>query len=79
MTKHIDIRCTAGPKRLLCKIKANGEEPTYVDNGLLIEFACSDCCRSLRKQGYDVGRVLHRYNIAGELVETQIVQRDELP
>ena len=50
-----------------------------MDDGTLVEFACSDCARDLRKQGYDVARVLHQYNIAGELVNTVQVPKGMTP
>src|SRR5690606_31362119 len=71
--KH--IRCPVGPKRLLAIFRASGERPQVSDDGLLVEFACSDCAKELRRAGYDVARVLHRYNVVGELVESVEVPR----
>lgn len=68
------IRCPVGPRRLLAIVVSEGEKPKITD-GNLIEFACSDCCRSLRREGQDVARVLHRFNILGEEVETVVVPR----
>lgn len=42
----------------------------------LIEQACSDCARALRKERPDVFRVLHRYSLLGNLVETSVVYDD---
>lgn len=65
----VEVRCPVGPQRLLSKLRLSGEKPTYVE-GNLIEFACDDCKRNLRRRGQTVSRVLHRYNFLGELVET---------
>lgn len=68
----VEIRCPIGPKRLLSKLLVAGEKPR-VTEGNLIEFACDDCKRTLRQQGNTVTRVLHRYDLAGELVETEVL------
>lgn len=67
----VEIRCPVGPRRLLSKLLVAGEKPHVVE-GNLIEFACDDCKRTLRQQGRIVIRVLHRYDLAGELVETVV-------
>jgi hypothetical protein len=53
-------------------MKLAGEQPQYVE-GNLMEFACDDCKKQLRRSGDNVFRVLHRYNFLGELVETECV------
>lgn len=68
----IDIRCPEGPKKLLMKLQINGERPTYTD-GNLIELSCDHCKSTLRKQGLRLSRVLHRFDLAGELIETEVV------
>ena len=68
---HVEIRCPVGPKRLLAKLRLAGQHPIFTE-GNLMEFACDDCKRSLRKSGRQVTRVLHRYNFLGELVENAI-------
>ena len=68
MEKHvIEIRCPVGPRRLFTKLVQSGEVAT-ITNDNLIEFACTDCRKALKRTGRDVHRVLHRYNLAGELV-----------
>lgn len=68
----VEIRCPVGPRRLLSKLLVRGEKPVVVE-GNLIEFACDDCKKTLRQQqAGPVTRVLHRYNLAGELVETVV-------
>lgn len=73
MVNHLEIRCPVGPQRLFAKLLSDGERPKVVD-GNLLEFACADCRRLRRQQGETVSLVLHRYNILGELIETQVVE-----
>lgn len=68
----IDIRCPEGPRKLLMKLQLSGEKPTYSD-GNLIELSCDHCKVTLRRQGMRVKRVLHRYDLAGELIETEVI------
>jgi hypothetical protein len=72
----VQLRCPTGPGRLLAILRQNGERPRYLDDNT-VEFACSDCARDLRKQGYEIARVLHRFNFAGDLVETVEIARGE--
>jgi hypothetical protein len=44
-----------------------------VDGANLIEVACRDCAKERRQAGEDVRQVLHRYNVLGQLVATEIV------
>ena len=76
---EVEVRCPVGeelpsgdcrPGRLLMKLRIAGELPSYVHPDNLIELACEDCRYRLRKAGYQVRRVLHRYDMAGQLVET---------
>lgn len=66
----VDIRCPVGPKRLLAKMRSDGQAPGFDPDANVVEFSCSDCARALRRSGRDVGRVLHRYNFLGDLVES---------
>lgn len=68
----VEIRCPEDPRRLLSKLLLSGGKPTVVE-GNLIEFACDNCKKALRSSGQSVVRVLHRYNLAGELVETEVI------
>jgi hypothetical protein len=47
-----------------------GQAPMVVAEGNLIEVACGDCKRLKRRDGDPVVRVLHRFNLAGDLVES---------
>lgn len=75
--KTIEIRCPVGPRRLLSKVISEGGTPHITGN--LIEFACDDCKRYERKSDPDVVRVLHRFDLAGSLVESLIVFAGEDP
>lgn len=68
----VEIRCPEDPRRLLSKLLLAGEKPTVVE-GNLIEIACMACKHDLRREDPSVVRVLHRYNLIGELVETVVV------
>lgn len=68
-TRSIEIRCPNGPKRLFSKLRVSDED-VHITPDNLIEFACSDCKRTLRREGFIVDRVLHQYNFVGELVDT---------
>lgn len=74
--REVEIRCPLGPRKLFAKLRLAGvSTPVTVDN--LIEMACQDCRRRIRnEEGRDVQYVLHRFNIAGELVETVEVERE---
>lgn len=57
----VELRCPYG--RLFAKVIMDGH---ISDN--LFEVACYDCAKASRSHG--VVRVLHRFNVIGELVET---------
>jgi hypothetical protein len=58
------------PGKLLLKLYMSGEIPSYVYPDNLIELPCEDCKVRLRKAGYRVKRVLHRFDLTGTLIET---------
>lgn len=60
----MDMRCPGAFHKLLGRIR--------IVDGNLIELACNDCARKMRAQGETVTQVLHRFNVLGELIETQI-------
>lgn len=77
--EEIEVRCPVPkelpsgrciPGQLLLKLRLNGEIPSYVYPDNLIELRCEDCRAALRKRGVRVKRVLHRFNLAGSLIET---------
>jgi hypothetical protein len=82
-TEYQDIRCPQGPKKLLAKLSKPSEEELQdyreskriVSN--LLELSCRDCTKETRREAVERGqepplRVLHRYNLVGELVETVV-------
>ena len=58
----IELRCAENPQRMFAKLLRSDE---VVISGNLMEFKCRDCAR-----GRPGVVVLHRFNIAGDLVET---------
>lgn len=72
MRQVVEIRCPVGPRKLLSKLILENKKP-HITNDNLIEFACFDCCRAARRKHPEVVRVLHRYNLVGELVESEEV------
>lgn len=67
----IDIRCPVEPRRLFLKLKRSGEATPVVDNNL-IELACEECRKVERRRDPSVIRVLHLYDLLGELIETKV-------
>lgn len=63
-----DGRCDPG--HLFFRMRLAGEQPQFVHPDNLIELACYDCKKRLAKSGIVVKRVLHRYDMLGQLVET---------
>jgi len=68
----VELRCPVGPRRLFAKLRLSGVRPPVTQDNL-IELSCQDCRRSLSRAGRAVSLVLHRYDIAGSLVETEVV------
>lgn len=75
MANIVEVRCPVGPQRLFTKLRLGQIEHRYITEDNTIEFACSDCARSLANNGGTRKRVLHRYNFLGELVETIVTAR----
>lgn len=66
MSSGVELRCDANPTKLLAKV----HRPTIVD-GNLIEIACEDCKKRYRRNGDHVARVLHRFDVEGNLIESE--------
>lgn len=75
MTKKKEVRCPHGPRSLLAKVVEDGDSKRYVDDGRLVELFCKTCTRSYRESDKTVMRVLHRFNIIGELVNTSVERK----
>lgn len=73
--REVELRCPLGPKKLFAKLRVAGEQ-THITSENLIEMACQDCRRRLRQEGREVEHVLHRFDIAGALIETVFVNRE---
>jgi hypothetical protein len=73
---EVELRCPTGPRKLFAKLRLEGAQPVITSDNL-IELACQDCRRTLRKEGQDVALVLHRYDIIGNLIETVSVDRED--
>lgn len=71
---EIELRCPVGARRLFARMLQRGERPSYVHPDNLIEFSCYDCRHDMAQRGKPCRRVLHRYDIAGNLIETLVVQ-----
>jgi hypothetical protein len=74
--EELDLRCPHGhgadTGKLLARLQLAGPS-SWVQPDNLIELACTDCKVRLRREGTSVARVLHRFNMAGELVTTLVV------
>lgn len=62
----VELRCETNPARLFARLLSDGK-PVVSQN--LFEFKCRDCAK---KVGGGVA-VFHRFDVAGELVETEVV------
>jgi hypothetical protein len=76
---EVEVRCPVPkplpgghcrPGQLLMKLRLIGGIPSFVHPENLIELACDDCKYYAKTSGHPVRRVLHRYDMSGELVET---------
>jgi len=66
----VELRCPVGPRKLLAKIRSEGGS-TRMTEGNLMELACRDCTQAARRDGQPGNtRILHRFNLLGELVES---------
>jgi hypothetical protein len=71
---HPDGTCSAG--RLLAQLRMAGEKPSFIHPDNLIVMACGDCKRFYRRNGMTYFRVLHCYDMAGDLVSTLFEEED---
>jgi WhiB family redox-sensing transcriptional regulator len=82
----VDLRCPSDlpgrdgrchPGRLLAKVYLSGERPSFVHPDNLIELKCAECRDRHRKAGRRVMAVFHRFDFAGELAGTLVVDEDQ--
>lgn len=69
--KIVDIRCNVGPKELLMRYRMV-DAPIRIDEWNLMLLMCSWCSRQEKKKDPMVRRVIHKYNLLAELVESEI-------
>lgn len=62
MDGEVELRCSEHPGKIFAKIRP------HIVEGNLLEVACPKCRDALGRDK----QVLHRFNVAGELVETVI-------
>lgn len=75
--QQLDLRCPYGPKQLLAKVtRENPEDVGMSADRLTLDIACRDCAKQARKTNPKVRRAIHKFNVLGELVETEL-QTDE--
>jgi hypothetical protein len=77
--EEIEVRCPVPqqlpdghelPGKLLFKLRLSGALPSFIHPDNLIELPCGYCKAQLRRRGVNVSRVLHRFDLAGNLVAT---------
>lgn len=70
---QVDVRCPRNYGRLFAKFLVPGTKLVIVE-GNLIEFACRDCRRELQSDyNNQLAAVLHRFDITGDLRETELI------
>lgn len=72
MGEPVEVRCPVGPQRLFTRLQVGDETARMIQPQNWIEFTCSDCARRIGRQRDQKVRVLHRYNFAGDLIESEI-------
>lgn len=65
-TPMVDLRCPESMGKLLGRTR-----PVLHADGV-VELACNNCARAYRRAGLPAGAVVHRYNLLGELLATEI-------
>lgn len=68
--ERVDLRCPVGPRQLLGRARVGDHVPVHVNANNLVELSCRDCTKNARQFDPAVIRVIHCFNIAGELVES---------
>lgn len=82
----IELRCprdyknpdgSCSPGKLFAELRVAGGRPQVIQPDNHLVLACGDCKRWYRRRGRDVFRVLHYYNLLGELMKTEILDERE--
>lgn len=63
----VDLRCPADMSKLLGRAQA-----VALPAGI-VELNCNNCVRAERAAGRTCSRVLHRFNLLGELLATEVI------
>jgi hypothetical protein len=69
---QLDLRCPFGPRQLLAKVSRDGDYHGMSPDGLTLDIACRDCAKQTRKTDPRVRRVVHRFNVLGQLVDSEV-------
>lgn len=69
----IEFRCDQRFGSLLAKFRQTSTEAFPVNDDNLIELACSSCRTRLGREGDKPSLVLHRFDLLGALIETEVV------
>lgn len=72
MSAEVEVRCPNDARRLFAKLRQEGKAPVIAP-GNLMEFSCRECKQAMIRSGRPTERVLHRYDLTGQLVETVTV------
>lgn len=82
MTEYrtVELRCEDFPRRLFGKmlVEARAADAEVAVTDGLMEFDCRDCRKDYQEDGELVVRVLHRFDLIGNLVETVVVDSGNL-
>lgn len=74
--KLIELRCPVGPRALLAKSVVLGDVAQVNRELNLMEISCRDCVKRARLRNPKIKRILHRFNVLGQLVESVIQEED---
>lgn len=69
----VDLRCPEDQRTLLMRYRMETGQPAPVSDNLL-ELNCRSCTRNARQFDSSVANVLHRFDLAGQLVESLVVR-----
>lgn len=70
----VDLRCPEDPRTLLLKYHREVGRPPLSNN--LMELHCRVCTKNARQFDSGVQRVVHRFDLAGVLVESLALRDD---
>jgi hypothetical protein len=70
MPSKVEIRCPGKFNKLFLILL----QEHLPQEGMLMEIACADCAKDIRRGNPKVVRALHYYDAAGKCVHTKIVE-----